>query len=266
MEIRELKTLSQADRTTDALQENAAQAITTVNELLKLIRPSKPSFRSGSVNNVLVEASSASPKVFKIGNAWHEITSEILCDLRRTGAGGLDRGSMAANSCYYLYAVYVDRRVQLVASLHPPTIGPEIAAEWTYLGAFLANAASVVAPFVSVGGRYFANTYWGGSGSIQTTTPTAYTISPLPTTASAVWGLMSVFSTTIGDLGFAHGTDSSLYSALESLTQAGAGVSIETYGWVPLLASPTIYLRVNNVRATVRFWPSGWQESPEEWK
>lgn len=267
MEIRELKTIGQADRTTDAFQENASQAIERVNELLKYLRPTKPGFRRGTANTIVVDANTKAPRIFKIGDAWQTASSELVCDVRRTGAGGLDRGVLAANTAYYLYAVYVDRRVQLVASVHPPSQGPEVSAEWTYLGAFATREGSAtVCEFQSVNGVTAFDDDIESEAHTGDLYFTAYTFESLPVTAKVAFcKILTNGAGGVEDLVGANGTGTSNNYPLVQRSQV---LNVDNYGFgaIPLTTPQRIYLVTSDATQTVTVLLTGWREDPSEWK
>ncbi len=68
--------------------------------------------------------------------------ANLSCDISSSGAGGLDTGSVAANSDYYLYAVNNSGTMALVASLSPSS--PSGFSQYKKIGFIATNNSSQV--------------------------------------------------------------------------------------------------------------------------
>lgn len=108
-----------------------------------------------------------------IGGQQYKYSSLTTLNFGTTGFNGLDTGSIASNTLYYIYAVQSAGTPGLVASLAAPTVGPTGFAAWKEVGRCrtLATAATLAAIANRDGAvaRNAAGTEW------QSYTPTVST-------------------------------------------------------------------------------------------
>lgn len=64
----------------------------------------------------------------------YKLNSALVLSTASTGLGGLDTGSLAANTLYYVYAAVSSNTVGLVASLNAPSTGPTGFTQWRQIG------------------------------------------------------------------------------------------------------------------------------------
>lgn len=79
-----------------------------------------------------------------IGGQQYRNSIAVSLDLTTSGAAGLDTGSVAPNTTYYVYAILNAGLVSIVASLDPDTAGPTGFTSWKIVGALETDAASDV--------------------------------------------------------------------------------------------------------------------------
>lgn len=80
-----------------------------------------------------------------IGGQQYRLTNVLNCNLATTGYGGLDTGSLAANTLYYIYLVVNGSNVPgLVCSTLAPGTGPTGFTAWREIGRFRTYLGSAV--------------------------------------------------------------------------------------------------------------------------
>lgn len=125
-----------------------SSAQTQLTSLFTNIRIPRPSFNwnSSDTSQMLVPASSAKPAIVKIGTTFYTNTSTATLDLDTSGRNGLDTGSKAANTVYYLYAIppTSGTTFDVVCSVSDPNTGPTGFASWSYLGSFKTVGSSAI--------------------------------------------------------------------------------------------------------------------------
>jgi len=86
--------------------------------------------------------------IVTIGGQQYRNSSTLTCDLSTTGANGLDTGSLASDSTYFVYAVVSSGSMAIVASLNPDTTGPTGFSVWKLIGAFGTKPGAAEVDFI----------------------------------------------------------------------------------------------------------------------
>lgn len=84
-----------------------------------------------------------------IGGQQYPLVNSLALNTGTVGIGGLDTGSLVANTLYYVYAVLSGSTVGLIASLAAPTTGPAgYTSAFKFLGRFRTDfAAATIATY-----------------------------------------------------------------------------------------------------------------------
>jgi hypothetical protein len=107
-------------------------------------------YNSASVVNALAQPGASGTLWLTLNdNARYSATSPLSVDLSVSGLGGLDTGSEAADTWYYVYAVpgSTSGTFGLVCSASDPSTGPTGWDIWRYLGFFRNDSSSNIKPF-----------------------------------------------------------------------------------------------------------------------
>lgn len=226
----------------------------------------RPSFVWVSSTSIKVPASASKPINLLIGGKLLQATSDLTLSINGTGPGGLDTGTKAANTDYYLYGINNAGSPGLLASVTDPNTGPTGYTDWTYLGAFATDSgAATITPFISNNGFYYADASLDSKNITGTTTQTARTFSSLPVTAKQAYGIVSSSGANVNVSSTAFGTNNSGYDGIIVQSQV-ANVLNYSQGFVSIFTAQTIYLQVSNVGNTTTFFLLGWVENPAEFK
>lgn len=229
------------------------------------IRIDRPGYRYHSSKAVQVVASSTAPVYFLIGGQVLKSETTLVCDLSRNG---IDVGSVAAATVYYLFAVNVNDAPILVCSVRPPTSGPVSFDSWTYLGAFATDASKEINPFVSCGGLFMWNT--GATAfdvSVTNGSPATAKALIIPTTARCVYCRSSWATVqTVGNGLFVGSSTADVLTIHRGTSTTVSQVS-PSFWWRPIQEEQTIYAYVTDGtaptdNATIRV--VGWIENPKE--
>ena len=192
-----------------------------------------------------ISASEALPAYVRIGSIFYKLTDDVIANLNLRGASGIDVGTKAVNTPYYFYLVYTDM-VRGVFSLRGPTEGPVGFSEWTYLGCVLTDSSSNIRYFVYCNGVCMLGSGIDDLSQVQSTTATAQTLTPWPSTARNHWLRVAHGASTTGQDGRVSGnslvTDSSSPISVRSQVAAVGTYNIAS-GWVPALSGNVIYVR-----------------------
>ncbi|MFC1794373.1 hypothetical protein ACFL3Q_12390 [Planctomycetota bacterium] len=246
-------------------------------KVMRLPRP-KYTYDPSDNSKVIVPASTTQPVYFVIGEARQETpsrgfsileaTSDLECDLDASnGAGGLDEGSMAANTIYYLYGVNDGGSPALIASDNPPSTGPTgfSYGEWTYIGAFETETTPFIVQFHSANGFHLQGDFKNSTGNTNSITAVPKTLR-MPTTAEfAHISLQAYSSTAVGYLGYISGESTGDGFTLDVRVQQVSTNPVHITGFVPHLTQNTFWMWVNNANAEVGAWKIGWIEDPTRW-
>jgi hypothetical protein len=82
------------------------------------------------------------PLRIRVGGQGYKSSSALTCNLSTAGFNGLDTGSLAANTLYYVYACVSSNTLGLVASLSGPSTGPTGFTQNRYVGKFRTQSGS----------------------------------------------------------------------------------------------------------------------------
>jgi hypothetical protein len=77
-----------------------------------------------------------------VGGQQYRVNSTITLNTANTGLNGLDTGSLAADTLYYVYAVVSGTTLGLTASTAVPTTGPTGFSAWSEIGRFRTKAGA----------------------------------------------------------------------------------------------------------------------------
>lgn len=241
--------------------------------LERLASSRKPSYESvGSTTDIDVPASASAPAAVFINGKLYVNTSDVTCDMSASGRNGLDTGSVAADTPYYLYAIPAvsGRGFDVVASATAPTTGPTGFSSWSYIGSFASlEASTTIEDFKASSGIInFAGSI--NSSHIQSdTTPIAETYNNMPTTVKSIWAWVAVRgSSGDGISGDASGKSGG-GSGTHSLRQRTYNASDEynyNFGWIAIFTAQTVYLETQNATTDIDCRILGWREDPMEYQ
>jgi len=229
----------------------------------------RPPYYRDSDNSLLVHVDGSDVKLlhFLIGNRVYIVNEGLTCNFATTGAGGLDRGDVAANTPYYLYAVVSSGSIKLIASVVAPNDGgPQGYELWTYIGACATDDGSATFyEFTATNGFFLTRTTLDTvSESATAGSYVEHTLNSLPITTRSIYGALIAKPN-------ASGAGRSVYvagnGANSSLTQNSQVASEYCHitGWVNLITAKTIYLYLENTNCSAEFILLGWQEDPTEY-
>ncbi len=135
-------------------------------------------------------------------------SAAVTVSISKNGAGGLDVGTVAASTLYYVYAIGNSTGFlngSAVASLAAPSVGPQLPSAtvaatgkvvsydcWRYIGSISTDASSHVRPFIQTGAQAF-RTVWYDPGTGPSTT--GVTIPSSGTGGSTTYANVGVLTT-----------------------------------------------------------------------
>jgi len=214
---------------------------------------------------VTVPASVSNPIYFVVNGQIYEASSDLTCDLSGSGVGGLDTGSVAANTPYYLYGVDNSGSIGVIASASDPDTGPTGYTYWTYIGAVATSkAAATLRAFSASNGFLMAQDDIENNSHTGDTSSNAETYNSMPVTIDkAYFWLRVVNGEVAGASSYIESTSSGNVAIL--LVSQANNVSNSTEGFVPIFTPQTIYLRTTNAAQRVQADLAGWQEDPARW-
>lgn len=176
--------------------------------------------------------------------------------------GGLDTGSEASSTWYYLYAVLIGGAVGIVASATAPTAkfntnlsGTDYDTN-TYLGAFFNNSSSDISSFVHNGGTFKLTDTGVQVGPFAHTSFTAKTIS-VPTTANFAHMRLDIAPASAGN---SLTVSSDNVSTTNIIFGQAAGIENRLEQLIPIVTAQTLYVRVSNGSDQGFLWPMGWMD------
>lgn len=261
----DLKKIDIPDPRLSKFQENTRDFAKSVKEDFSLFRVPKPGFQYNSDTEIIIPFQNNKTAIFKIGDRIFPVESDLVLNVTRSGAGGLNTGiSVAASTVYYLYACIVDNQVSLIADTSDPTVGPSGFQDWTYLGSFPTNGSADVVQFISSRGFLISGENLFNSGGVSTTSTTKKTIVPCPITVRQHYGFVVIDGTVTDGWGDAFGYDH-IASGIEAYLSV-SGKTVENAGFIPAGDGANIYMAVSNSSNSVTFISLGWIEDPSEWK
>lgn len=239
----------------------------------RLASARKPSYRTLAADDsqVICPASATSPAVVIInGKLYANVANETM-DLDTAGRNGLDTGTKAANTAYYLYAIPATsgRGFDIVASTTPPTgAGPSgFTSAWSYIGAFATEetGSGTIWPFQASCGVYISDEEFEAETHTGDTNSTAKVMNSIPLTVKQLYGHVAVNPGTAGQ--------SCRVTGVQSTTNDGivvngpvAGQTTRGYGFVHIFTAQTVYITVSNAAATGTWNLMGWREDPMEYQ
>lgn len=201
------------------------------------------------------------------GYKSYSTTSNVVCNLSNNGINGLDTGSIAADKCYYLYAVVNGEEVGIIASLNDPSVGPVgyNYGEWMYQGSASTYSGAANFPmFVSsLGKSIYANPIKAQTHT-GTTTHTAYTFNGIPTTARFGYFLISVTGVANGGASISGSSTSGQFTMNQQIGSAAGNTIWGGPSLVSLIEVKKIYALLSNAGITMNIYLLGWQEDVTE--
>jgi len=252
---------------TGAAGQDASAAIA-----VSLRRPdfySKPA--DANVKELIVPATNAQPSRVAINGTIYSNSANAVLNVDNSVRNGIDAGTVAINSLYYLYAIPAESGTgfDLIASLNDPNSGPVgFAGQATYLGAFITDGggAAEIIPFTSVGGNVQMNqgNYAFDVNITETTIEpniTEYTLK-VPIGAKIVRLRAHMVSPTPDDsLSLSSHRDSSI-TALKATS--ATGTIFQYLSW-PITHPQKIYGYVTQAADNASLRILGWIENPAEY-
>lgn len=151
-------------------------------------------YNSASVVNIKAVAGASTTLNALLNNgARYVYNGTLTVNLTVSGLGGIDIGSEASSTWYYIYLVPsgVNGQLGAVASITTPTAGPTGYSVWRYIGAIRNDSSSNIIKFYQVENcfEYATNVQpipFTGAGSADTSLQTLSLTSYIPATASQV--------------------------------------------------------------------------------
>lgn len=213
---------------------------------------------------VVVPGSAAIPSIVYIGGEVRAATVDKFCSVAQTGTNGLDIGTVAAGTAYYLYAVPGDAGTfDLVISAQPPANGPVGYEKWSYVGGLCTIQGGTTIPiFKASGGLLIGNNEIESESHTGGVVPNGEIFGCLPVTAQLAWGSVSILGGTTDSLGRVMGTNTTDANAVFQNNVVAGSVQNYAPGFVPIFTAQTIYLQLDTAGNTVDFLLLGWREDP----
>lgn len=151
-------------------------------------------YNSASVVNIKAVAGASTTINALLNNgARYTYNGTLTVNLTVSGLGGIDIGSEASSTWYYIYLVPsgVNGQLGAIASITAPTTGPTGYSVWRYIGAIRNDSSSNIIKFYQVENcfEYATNVQpipFTGAGSADTSLQTLSLTSYIPATASQV--------------------------------------------------------------------------------
>lgn len=222
---------------------------------------SKPAFQANSADTsqILINAGSV-----LINGVVYTNSSNATVDLDTSGRSGLDTGTKAADTVYYVYAIPPTSGSTfdgIVSTTAPTGAGPTgFTSTWSYLGSFRTVGSSAVPFFRYSNGQFVSSVGLQDNSTTGTSAQTkTYTVSAI---SKSAYGLFYVTGTSL--------TDYVRLNPISALTVA-SGIFARVYSsgnfcsnWItiPWDTVGTLYMLTENAVNTVGFRIFGWNEDP----
>lgn len=234
-----------------------------------------------SDNNVVkVSASSTAPVYLSIGDALYTVSSDLSCDISKSGIGGLESSAtLSANTNYYLYAVVDDSSTaRLILDENGPETGVAGISDWTYLRCVRTDGSNNIFPFMAAGDvTLFGKGADESRADVLVTSGSAGTYTALtvdkPSTVDVVKVVVSGVMTTaaIDETLPVISLDGTNTYWLGTIGKETTVATISDYRNVDIPihdASDRIWYKVLSNPASwyVDIWVHGWYEDPTRWK
>lgn len=240
-----------------------------VQTQLTSMRIPRPSFawNSADTSQLIIGASVAKPAIIKIGSAFYTNTTDYTIDLDTAGAGGLDTGSKAANTMYYVYGILPasGSTFRACVSASDPNTGPTgFSTNWSYLGSFRTVASSAVSEF----------TYNNGINLFQidptgvTYNTSGVTVKTVNISAVATSGYFRCIWTAINAAGDVFSAGPSTTNRVQFMKASSTSVSLQSIAsvWIPITTARSLggELTISTLDS-VSVFVLGWAENPMDW-
>lgn len=214
---------------------------------------------------VTIEASASTPASVFIDGKLYVNTSDLVVDLDTAGRNGLDTGTKAADTCYYLYAIPATsgRGFDAVLSATVPATGPTGFSSRSYCGAAATDASiTEFKTFKSAKGLCHYNDELTSDTTAGGGSRTELTLTSSPVTMKAAYFQLLTTTGVGGQSVSLSGTDSSDDALLCRCSVTGYnGI---THGWVPILTEKKVWATPSSSTGSV-VQLYGWQEDPMEY-
>ena len=196
-------------------------------------------------------------------------TSDLTCDFSINGIGGLDSGSFAPYTLYYLYAVVsgpLQDQIGILASINDPSVGPAgyKYGQWMYQGAVASDyVKTYFNSFVASTGHFMSGNRLDLQQHTGTITRTAYTFPTLPVTAKFGYFAISVYGekSQQGGIGGSNGNNT---FTMQQYTFDDAVPNFTGPSLVPIQTPQTIYVETSTANVIVDMYLLGWKEDQTE--
>lgn len=228
----------------------------------------RPGFRCSDTDftQILMEASDTAPAVVRIQGSHYVLRKSKYLDINASGRNGIDAGTVAANTIYYLYAIpgEITSEFDLLMSLQPPSLGPVGFTGWSYLGAFATEGGTTVEGLVSIDGNCFN---WGvGAGfeiTISDAAATARTLN-MPATARVVRVKLIWTADALAGDNLNLGPSASSITLVSQSADTVLNTQVVTIE-IPVVTPPIIYSTMTDNADSVTLRVMGWQEDLLLW-
>lgn len=146
-----------------ALQQRVGMDSGTLNSLWRLVNEATavPDLQWDSATQVSVVPQPGAPSTmvaFQQDGKIRSVTTPPTFSPAVSGEGGLESGSEAADTWYYLYLVPLgadDSQITVIGSTQDPGSGPSTYTKWTYVGAVFNNSSSDLIEFDVRSGQFY---------------------------------------------------------------------------------------------------------------
>ena len=231
----------------------------------------KPGFENNVLNSTTITcvASSAAPARVLINGAIYTNTSDAVVGLTVAGRSGLDTGSVAAATVYYVYAIPAasGATFNLVASITAPTgAGPTgFTSAWSYLGCVSTLAGSADLPeFTHYNGLFASGSTLESETSTTSASDQTHTFVSPAKPIMKYWRVRCFFRGTVADQ---YGQVKTIAGGGDSIqVRASVTTVLNFFGpsLLPCNTSNTLY-SFFNAGHSFQILLVGWQENPMEY-
>jgi hypothetical protein len=194
------------------------------------------------------------------GSAYKAESVNLTVDITASGANGLDTGSEATSTWYYLWVIYNGTTVAGLLSTSSTT--PTMPSGYTYkglVGAVYNDSGSAFDDFHQVGGTVASIKVAVVSGGTSTSYTSVGLSASVPTNAKRANLSLYAFDTDTAAVADVASTSSGLGSSRSSMrATGGSNVFIYDAVTLPLVESQTIYYKVSS-GDSANVYVAGWE-------
>jgi hypothetical protein len=230
----------------------------------------RPGYKSITADSsqLIVTASSSKPAVVKIDGKIYANVSDKTLDLDTAGRNGLDTGTKAASTVYYLYAIPPTSgfTFDVVCSVNDPDTGPSGFSAYSYLGGFITGTSSAIIEFVASDGLVMLSINITADVNFNSSTPTLKTFL-IPVTAiclyaRSTWAAVNAITDTL-----TCGASTTSGQGRHRATSTTVNNNGFAYWWCPILTPQQISGDVTtSTTDSINVKVMGWQEKILEYK